>query len=130
MTGLADRAGRLADGLTVDGPGGSRGWRPTTVAVMVVLPDGSFDWYDDDNTLSVLFSVLSHEGASPAGPTDSSSGCERQARRPQRAQVTTSTRRVVPAEPSSPTQKDMACCCATRSLSPSRRRKGTEMSPV
>jgi len=45
-------------------------------------------------------------------------------------QPTTSTRRVVPAEPSSPTQNDIACCWAASSSFPSSRRKGTETSPV
>lgn len=53
----------VRDGLTIDGPGGSRGWRPTTVEVMVMLPDWYFDWYADENTLSVEI----YEGASPNG---------------------------------------------------------------
>ncbi len=53
----------VRDGLTIAGPGGSRGWRPTTVEVMVMLPDWYFDWYADENTVSVEI----YEGGTPSG---------------------------------------------------------------
>jgi hypothetical protein len=43
----------VRDGLTLEGPDASEGWRPTTVEVMVMLPAWYFDWYADENSVSI-----------------------------------------------------------------------------
>lgn len=53
----------VRDGLTIEGPRAADGWRPTTVEVMVMLPEWYFDWYADENTVGVEI----YEGASPTG---------------------------------------------------------------
>ena len=53
----------VRDGLTLEGPSGSDGWRPTTVEVMVMLPAWYFDWYADENTISIeIYSDSSPQG--------------------------------------------------------------------
>ena len=43
----------VRDGLTLEGPSTSDGWRPTTVEVMVMLPSWYFDWYADENAITI-----------------------------------------------------------------------------
>ena len=53
----------VRDGLTIEGPTTEDGWRPTTVEVMVMLPDWYFDWYEDENSVTVEI----YQGNSPSG---------------------------------------------------------------
>jgi hypothetical protein len=53
----------VRDGLTIQGPETPDGWRPTTVEVMVMFPAWYFDWYADENTVTVEV----YQGASPSG---------------------------------------------------------------
>ncbi len=43
----------VRDGLTLEGPSTADGWRPTTVEVMVMFPAWYFDWYGDENSISI-----------------------------------------------------------------------------
>lgn len=53
----------VRDGLSIEGPNTTEGWRPTTVEVMVMFPAWYFDWYGDENTVTVEV----YEGSSPSG---------------------------------------------------------------
>jgi hypothetical protein len=54
----------VRDGLSLQGPeGADEGWRPTTVEAQVMLPSWYFDWYDDENSITVTI----YEGAEPTG---------------------------------------------------------------
>ena len=43
----------VRDGLSLEGPDTDAGWRPTTVEVQVMLPAWYFDWYEDENAITV-----------------------------------------------------------------------------
>ncbi|HCH65467.1 MAG TPA: hypothetical protein DFR83_21860, partial [Deltaproteobacteria bacterium] len=51
------------DGLNIEGPTTSDGWRPTTVEVMAMFPAWYFDCYADENSVTVEI----YEGPSPTG---------------------------------------------------------------
>lgn len=53
----------VRDGLTLDGPNAPDGWRPTTVDVLVMLPDWYFDWYADEDTITIEV----YDSATPTG---------------------------------------------------------------
>ena len=58
------------DGLTIEGPNTTEGWRPTTVEVMVMFPAWYFDWYGDENTVTVeVYEVALLRSSIPARPT-------------------------------------------------------------
>ena len=53
----------VRDGLSLEGPVTDSGWRPTTVEVQVMLPAWYFDWYEDENAITVEI----YAGSTPSG---------------------------------------------------------------
>jgi len=53
----------VRDGLSLEVDVSADSWRPVSVDVLVMFPEWYFDWYEDDNTLSVMV----YQGSEPTG---------------------------------------------------------------